>query len=96
MILNRRFIQYLISFCFFLLPLSALCQPPIQQQIPPDMLPGNIDPKQLSPSQLSILLSDKNKDAGKDKNAKLMSTNKLEKDSLVKDNIKQNNYSPGR
>ena len=97
MILNRRFIKYLISFCLFLLPLSALCQPPVSQQIPVDMLPGNIDPKQLSPSQLAILLSDKNREnAGKDKNAQLAATNKIVKDSLVKDNIKQNNYSPDK
>lgn len=71
-----------------------MAQPPISGQIPTEILPSQIDPKTLSQAQLSSLLSDKNKDAGKDINAELSKQPKLEKDSIVSDNIKQNMYSP--
>ncbi|MEP7165538.1 MAG: SLBB domain-containing protein [Ferruginibacter sp.] len=59
------------------------------------MLPNQVDPKTLSQTQLSSLLSDKNKEnAGKDKNANLVKNNKLDKDSLIKDNIKSSSYRP--
>jgi hypothetical protein len=49
----------------------------------------------MSQTQLSSLLSDKNSETGKDKNASLVkSSSKLDKDSVQKDNIKQNSYSP--
>lgn len=75
----------LLSIGFF----TAECQPPIIQN-PAELLPTNLDPKTLTQSQLQSLLSDKNKEnAGKDKNAELVKeSHKLEKDSLVKDNVK--------
>ncbi len=68
---------------------TAECQPPIIQN-PAELLPTNLDPKTLTQSQLQSLLSDKNKEnAGKDKNAQLAKeVQKLEKDSVVKDNVK--------
>lgn len=49
----------------------------------------------MSQTQLSSLLSDKNSETGRDKNASLVkSSSKLDKDSVLKDNIKQNSYSP--
>lgn len=72
---------------------SAECQPPVIQN-PAELLPNSIDPKTLTQSQLSSLLSDKNKEnTGKDKNAELSKSAKLEKDSLVKDNVKANQIS---
>src|SRR4051812_30256408 len=97
MLLNRRFIQYLSCLYFLTLCFPAFSQPPIQQQIPTEILPNQIDPKNLSQTQLSALLSDKNKEnAGKDKNAEFMKNNKLDKDSLIKDNIRTNSYSPDK
>ena len=77
----------------------AYGQPPLNQQIPTEILPSQIDPKSMSPSQLSALLNDKNREnTGKDKNAELESkrTFRLEKDSIIKDDIKKNSYSPSR
>ena len=76
--------------------IAAYCQPPVLQQTPSEILPNQIDPKTLSQSQLSSLLSDKNKEnAGKDKNAELArNSNKLDRDSLIKDNIKSSAYKP--
>lgn len=95
----RRIVLTLLVCCLFLLhSFSAQSQPPVQQQIPEEVLPPQVDPKTLSPSQLSSLLNDKNREnTGRDKNADAEKTRKitrLEKDSLVKDNIKQNAYSP--
>ncbi|MBX2938684.1 MAG: SLBB domain-containing protein [Ferruginibacter sp.] len=93
--LIRRLSLVLAFFLSLSLPLIA--QPPISGQIPTEILPSQIDPKTLSQSQLSSLLSDKNKDVGKDKNAELLkSANKLDKDSILTDNIKENLYSPER
>ncbi len=81
-----------IMLVFLLFPASA--QPPVS---PDDIIPGQIDPKTLSQSQLSSLLSDKNKEnVGKDKNAEFEKANKLVKDSTLKDNIKSNSYSPDK
>ncbi len=59
-----------------------------------EMTPGQIDPKSLSQPQLRALLEDRNKDAGKDKNAELFANNKLDKDSVVTDDIRGQAYSP--
>ena len=93
---QRRFLfQYLTGIFCSLSSLAAFGQPPVQQQVPVEMTPGTIDPKTLSQSQLSSLLSDKNKEnLGKDRTADLKSNNtKLDKDSVIKDNIRSNSYS---
>ncbi len=78
-------------FCSF----AAFCQPPVSQQTPNVILPNQVDPKNLSQTQLSSLLSDKNKEnTGKDKNAEFVKNTKLDKDSLIKDNIKAGSYRP--
>lgn len=89
-----RCIYVLMAVLMFGMPVSA--QPPIPSQIPTEILPSQIDPKTLSQSQLSSLLSDKNKETGKDKNAELLKQNKLDKDSVMEDNIKLDMYSPDR
>lgn len=77
-----------------LFAIPAIGQPPVS---PDDIIPAQIDPKTLSQSQLSSLLSDKNKEnVGRDKNADLEKANKLVKDSTQKDNIKSNSYSPDK
>jgi protein involved in polysaccharide export with SLBB domain len=75
---------------------TSIAQPPIPSQIPTEILPSQIDPKTLSQSQLASLLSDRNKEVGKDKNAELSKMNKTEKDSIIPDNIKNTMYSPDR
>ena len=93
--LPRRIVITLLTFSLFLLySIPAYCQPPVNQQIPEELLPNQIDPKTLSPTQLSSLLNDKNREnTGKDKNADFERKNKLDKDSIVKDNVRQNAYS---
>ena len=93
---QRRFVfQYLASLFLCFCCMAVLGQPPVQQQIPAEMSPSQLDPKTLSQSQLSSLLSDKNKEkTGKDRTAELKnSTARLDKDSVIKDNIRQNAYS---
>ncbi len=92
-------LKLLVFSLFILFSFKAYCQPPVNQQIPEEMLPTQVDPKTLSPAQLSSLLNDKNREnTGKDKNAdadrKLK--NQLEKDSIIKDNIKQSAYGPDK
>lgn len=87
---------FILSFIFFN-AFVAVCQPPIE--IPQGMegsIPGNLDPKNLSQPQLRALLEDKNKESGKDKNAELFKNDKIDKDSLVGDNIMATMYSPKR
>jgi protein involved in polysaccharide export with SLBB domain len=62
----------------------------------PSVIPGQIDPKNLSQPQLRALLEDKNKETGKDKNADLYKNDKIEKDSVVMDDIRSNAYSPNK
>jgi protein involved in polysaccharide export with SLBB domain len=78
----------------FVAGLSATAQPPVT--IPEGELPPNVDPKNLSNPQLRALLEDKNQNEGKDKNAELFKNNKIEKDSVVEDDIKGNAYNPRR
>ena len=97
---TRRFLCRYFAFTFILLmSFSAYCQPPVQLpnvQIPTEINPNQIDPKTLSQTQLSSLLSDKNKETGKDKNAELLKNNRIDKDSVIKDDIKRNAYSPSQ
>lgn len=65
-------------------------------QNPTEMSPSQIDPKTLSNTQLSTLLSDKNRETGKDKNASLLKNDKVDKDSTQTDNIKKSAYSPDK
>ncbi|MEO8769523.1 MAG: SLBB domain-containing protein [Ferruginibacter sp.] len=90
-----RIVLKLLVFSFFIFySVDSYSQVPVNTQVPEEMLPNQIDPKSLSPAQLSSLLTDKNKEnQGKDKNADLVRKSRLEKDSIVKDNIKQNSYS---
>ena len=90
-----RIVLKLLVFSFLIFcSVDSYSQVPVNPQVPEEMLPNQIDPKSLSPAQLSSLLSDKNKEnQGKDKNADLVKKSRLEKDSIVKDNIKQNSYS---
>jgi protein involved in polysaccharide export with SLBB domain len=60
----------------------------------PSVVPSQIDPKNLSQPQLRALLEDKNKETGKDKNADLYKNDKIEKDSVVTDDIRSSAYSP--
>lgn len=93
---QRRFVfQYLACIFLSLSSITAWGQPPIQQQIPAEISPTSIDPKTMSQSQLSSLLSDKNKEnTGKDRTVDLKNNNnRLDKDSVIKDNIRSNAYS---
>ncbi len=94
--LPMRLVLKLLAFIFVIFfSITAYCQPPVNQQIPEEILPNQIDPKTMSPAQLSALLNDKNREnTGKDKNAQLAKNAKLEKDSIIKDKIRQNAYSP--
>jgi len=84
---------FLLSFIFFN-AFVAVSQPPIEIPEGSEGMPGILDPKNLSQPQLRALLEDKNKETGKDKNAELFKNNKIEKDSLVGDNISASLYSP--
>lgn len=79
---NKIFL--ILTFVFF--SFIANCQPPVNQ-IPEGMLPPGLDVKNLSPSQLSSLLKDKNVEAGKDKNEEIQSK------ELVRDTVKKENGS---
>jgi protein involved in polysaccharide export with SLBB domain len=95
---KRRFVCRFLAISFALLiGCSAICQPPVQMpniQSPAELNPGQLDPKKLSQTQLTSLLSDKNKETGKDKNADFAQNKNLEKDSVLKDNIRRNVYNP--
>ena len=93
--LSRSILKYSVFIFIILSSFKAYCQPPVLTQNPTEILPNQVDPKNLSQTQLSSLLSDKNKEnAGKDKNADLAKNTKLDKDSLIKDNIKADSYRP--
>lgn len=96
--LPMRLVLKLLAFIFVIFfSITAYCQPPVNQQIPEEILPNQIDPKTMSPAQLSALLNDKNREnTGKDKNAQLAKNAKLEKDSIITDKIRQNAYSPDK
>lgn len=88
------FHKVLFLLILFLAVFSATAQPPIE--IPEGELPPNIDPKNLSNPQLRALLEDKNQNEGKDKNAEIFKNNKIEKDSVVEDDIRGSAYNPRR
>ena len=93
--LHRSILKYSVFIFIILSSFNAYCQPPVVPQNPSEILPNQLDPKNLSQTQLSSLLSDKNREnAGKDKNAEFVKNTRLEKDSLIKDNIKSNSYRP--
>jgi protein involved in polysaccharide export with SLBB domain len=80
---------------FNIQPISVFGQPPVLEQMPREMLPTDLDPKKMSQAQLSALLNDKNtQNTGKDKNADLPKSIKLEKDSTVAGKNKEDAYSP--
>ena len=66
--------------------LPAISQPPTG--IPQEINPNQINPQELTQPQLRSLLEDKNRETGKDRNAELNSKLTIEKDSVVKDDIK--------
>ncbi|MBS1734465.1 MAG: SLBB domain-containing protein [Bacteroidetes bacterium] len=91
---NRFVLKFLFLISVIFISFTADCQPPVTPT-PSEILPNQVqvDPKTLSQTQLQSLLSDKNKEnAGKDKNAGFAKNNKLDKDSLMKDNIKAATY----
>ncbi|MFN8249305.1 MAG: SLBB domain-containing protein [Ferruginibacter sp.] len=91
---NRFVLKFLFLISVIIISFTADCQPPVTPT-PSEILPNQVqvDPKTLSQTQLQSLLSDKNKEnAGKDKNAGFAKNNKLDKDSLIKDNIKAATY----
>ena len=87
------FIKIFIFIVIFFSSLSAFCQPPVETPTSSEVS-GQLDPKNLSQPQLRALLEDKNKETGKDKNAEFYKNNKIEKDSVVGDAIRNNAYSP--
>jgi protein involved in polysaccharide export with SLBB domain len=92
---KRRFLIKTLVFIFFIFNyLSAYCQPPVEIQIPTEISPSQLDPKNLSQPQLRALLEDQNKQTGIDKNAEFYKNDKIEKDSVVSDDIRRNVYSP--
>lgn len=90
--ISRVFLTIVIFSTLFIAGFTATAQPPVE--IPETGLPSNIDPKNLTQPQLRALLEDQNQDAGKDKNADLYKNTKIDKDSVVADDIKDNKYSP--
>ncbi|HPA21950.1 MAG TPA: SLBB domain-containing protein [Ferruginibacter sp.] len=74
--------------------MPAISQPPTG--IPQEINPNQINPQELTQPQLRSLLEDKNRETGKDRNAELNSKLTIEKDSVVKDDIKFNAYSPDK
>lgn len=90
--ISRVFLKIVIFSTLFIAGFTATAQPPVE--IPGTGLPSNIDPKTLTQPQLRALLEDQNQDAGKDKNADLYKNTKIDKDSVVTDDIKDNTYSP--
>lgn len=89
-ILVKVLFLFICSFSF----LAAFSQPPIDVQIPSVINPSQIDPKNLSQPQLRALLEDKNKETGVDKNAELYKNDKIEKDSVISDDVRRSIYSP--
>ena len=92
---RRSFFRYPLFLFIVFSSFIAYGQPPVINQNPTEILPNQVDPKQLSQTQLSSLLSDKNREnTGKDKNADFGKNTKLDRDSLIKDNIKAESYKP--
>jgi protein involved in polysaccharide export with SLBB domain len=91
--IRSTFLKLLISALLFFIGFSAYSQPPVE--LPdPSVMQGQVDPKALSQPQLRALLEDKNQETGKDKNADLFKNDKIDKDSVVSDDIRSSVYSP--
>lgn len=91
----RRFLINVSVLIIFLLSfLTGFAQPPIEAEIPTEINPSQLDPKNLSQPQLRALLEDKNKETGRDKNAELYKNNRIEKDSLQYDDRRIPVYNP--
>lgn len=89
----KVFVRTFLFLLLFIAGFTATAQPPVEN--PTSEIP-TIDPKNLSQPQLRALLEDQNQETGKDKNADLYKNNKIEKDSVVFDDIKGNAYSPNK
>ncbi len=94
-----RFIhRFFMVISLVILGFVAYCQPPVEipnVQNPNELNPSQINPQNMSNTQLRSLLSDANSKKGSDKNADLnRKNNKVDQDSVLKDNIKHNAYSP--
>ncbi len=85
--------KFVLSFLFLVVfslnTLTSFGQPPVEILVPENISPTSVDPKSLPQSQLSSLLSDKNREnTGKDRNAEKNNNTRLDKDSVIKDNIR--------
>ncbi len=90
---GQNYSKFFLFLTFVFFSFVANCQPPVDQ-IPEGLLPPGVDIKNLSPSQLSALLRDKNVEAGKDRNSEINKDEKLERDTLKKGNSVQPAYDP--
>lgn len=88
--------------CFYLMlfgvlmAIPGISQPPVTQEIPQELNPNQVNPQELSQPQLRSLLEDRNRETGKDKNAAMLKNDRIQKDSVIKDDIKKNSYSPDK
>ena len=84
----RRYLSLVLTFLFLGFCSLQVCgQPPLNQQIIKDKLSSGIDPNLLTPSQISSLMSDKNKvnqNQGADKNATVDFNNTKKEDTVSK------------
>ena len=84
----RSYLSLVLTFLFFgFCSLQVYGQPPLNQQIIKDKLSSGIDPNLLTPSQISSLMSDKNKvnqNQGADKNATVDFNNTKKEDTVSK------------
>ncbi|MFZ1529681.1 MAG: SLBB domain-containing protein [Ferruginibacter sp.] len=92
---RRNFLKrfYIILFGI-LTALPAICQPPVTPEV--EITPNQVNPQELSQPQLRSLLEDRNRETGKDKNAAMLKNDRIQKDSVMKDDIKKNSYSPDK
>lgn len=87
---NSGILKLYFLLVFITFSISVFSQSP---QIPEGILPPGVDIKNLTPSQLSILMKDKNAEAGKDLNQQLVQPELQQKDTLKKDSsISKNRY----
>ncbi len=91
-IFRRRLFFFQLTILFFVLKSTvSFSQISVPQQINANQLPTQIDPRSLTPGQLSALLNDKNRtNLGKDKNAE----NGVFQERTSGDTAIRNNYKP--